>query len=258
MTLEGVSRTAIGVARVRALETSRAGRLFDDPYAQLFAALGEPPTGQPSTARLAIAFQIIIRTRFYDDWLLGEAGRGVRQVVLLGAGLDTRAYRLDWPPGTSVYEVDLPPVLAEKERVLHGATPRCQRFAVAADVTSDLFPVLTAEGFDPIQPTAWLAEGLLIYLDEAQSLRVVTTATAMSAPGSGFATERTSGATDRVTAEDIQAVTSMWQGGLGDRVEAVLSEHGWEPTTQVLDEVAARLGRPMSRTTESGFVTARR
>src|SRR6059036_2190560 len=109
--LEGVSRTAVGVARVRARESERDNRLFDDPWAATFAQLGEPsPDGPPSPQRLAIAFQVIIRTRFYDDWLLHEAERGLRQVVLLGAGLDTRAYRLEWPAGTRVFELDLPPV----------------------------------------------------------------------------------------------------------------------------------------------------
>ena len=259
MVLEGVSRTAVGVARVRARESERDDRLFDDPWASTFAALGDPPSDEPpSPQRLALAFQIIIRTRFYDDWLRGEMDRGIRQFVLLGAGLDTRAFRLDWPGDATVWELDLPPVIEAKQRVLDGAraTPHCKRVTVATDVTGDWLSQLTDSGFDVAQPTAWLAEGLLVYLDEAQATHVVTTVTSASVPSSGLATERTSAATSRLTAADTQAATSLWQGGLGDRLETRLNDLGWATQTHLLGDVASRLGRPMSRETQSGFVTA--
>jgi methyltransferase (TIGR00027 family) len=257
--LEGVSRTAVGVARVRAHESERDSRLFDDPWASAFAALGEPPSDEPpSPQRLALAFQIIIRTRFYDDWLRGETERDIRQFVLLGAGLDTRAFRLECPGGTTVWELDLPPVIEAKQQVLDGAgaVPTCSRVTVAADVTGDWLPRLEASGWDVEQPTAWLAEGLLVYLDRAQATHVITTVTSASAPSSGFATERTSGATTRLTAADTQAATSLWLGGLGDDLQPLLNDLGWTTQVHLLGEVAARLGRPMSRETQSGFITA--
>jgi methyltransferase (TIGR00027 family) len=259
--LEGVSRTAVDVARVRARESERPDRLFDDPFAAAFAALGDPPSTEPaSPQRLAIAFQIIIRTRFYDDWLHGEVRRGLRQVVLLGAGLDTRAFRLDWPAETRLFEFDLPPVLDAKERTLRGAgaTPRCERITVPADVTGNWVPALTVAGLDPNRPTAWLAEGLLVYLDETQSRHVVTTLTRASAPASGFATERTSDASARLSAADTQATTSLWRHGLAQSLEALLAELGWTTKAHLLGDVATRLGRPTSRETKSGFVTASR
>jgi len=260
MELGAVSRTAIGVARVRARESARADRLFDDPYAAVFAALGEQPTEAPSPARLAIAFQIIIRTRFYDDWLAAQTAGGVRQVVLLGAGLDTRAFRLGWPEGTRVFELDLPPVLEVKDRCLTdvGAEPACDRVTIPADVTGEWLPGLAAAGFDRGAATAWLAEGLLVYLDQQQAAHVLDVVTQASAPGSALATERTSGAAARLTAPDMKATTDLWQGGLGERIDAFLAERDWKVQAHLLSDVAARLGRPMSRPSDSGFLTASR
>jgi O-methyltransferase involved in polyketide biosynthesis len=117
---------------------------------------------------------------------------------------------------------------------------------------------LVAEGFSPDQPTAWLAEGLLVYLDDAQATHVVTTLTAASAPDSGFATERTSDSAGRLSSADTRAVTELWRGGLAEHLQPHLTGLGWTTTTHPLGEVANRYGRPMSRQTTSGFVTARR
>lgn len=260
VSLDGVSRTAIGVARVRARESTRADRLFDDPYAASFAALGEEPTEAPSPARLAIAFRIIMRTRFYDDWLRSRAAAGCRQFVLLGAGLDTRGFRLAWPDGTRLFELDLPAVLDVKDAVLRrtDAQPTCDRHAVAADLTTEWAPALLAAGFDPGRPTAWLAEGLLVYLDATQTIHILDTATALSAAGSGFATEALSGDHDRLTAPDMVATTSMWQGGLGPQTAEWLHTHGWTPQTVSLGDVARGYGRPASREPRGGFITATR
>ncbi|HET6907887.1 MAG TPA: SAM-dependent methyltransferase [Mycobacteriales bacterium] len=256
--LDGVSRTAVGVARVRARESTREDRLFDDPYAEAFAALGEPvdTTAPPSPARLAIAFQIIMRTRFYDDWLLAQAAQGCRQFVVLGAGLDTRAFRLAWPAATTVFELDLPPVLEVKREVLGAARPTCERITVPADLTTDWGASLEAAGFDPAHPTAWLAEGLLVYLDEAQATHILSTVTQLSAGGSSFATEALSGDSDRLAAPDMVATTSMWQGGLGAAMPDWLTAHGWQPQIDSLGDVARRYGRPPSREPRGGFITA--
>ena len=143
---QGVGKTALGVARVRALESQREDRLFDDPYAQAFVdaapgafpeerAVRARPAAHGPLASLGAAFSAhaVIRTRFYDDFLTAATAAGSRQVVLLAAGLDTRAFRLAWPAGTRVFELDLPGVLAFKEAVLgaHGAVPRCERAPLA-------------------------------------------------------------------------------------------------------------------------------
>ncbi len=171
---QGVGRTAIGVAHVRAEESRRPDRLFHDPYAEAFvaAAPNTLPTEHEASHDLAAwgaewAVHATIRTRFFDDYLLAAGAAGCRQVVLLAAGLDTRALRLDWPEGTRVFELDLPDMLTFKERVLadHPSRPApapCERTTVAVDLRADWPAALTGAGFDPSQPTAWLAEGLLI------------------------------------------------------------------------------------------------
>lgn len=260
MEMDAVSRTALGVARVRARESERADRLFVDPYAAAFAPASAEPEGPVSAARRALAFQIVIRTRFYDDWSAAAVSGGCRQVVLLGAGLDTRAFRLTWPAGTRLFEVDLPAVLEVKDRVLRAvrAEPACDRVVVAADLTTEWLPRLEAEGFDPAVSTAWLAEGLLVYLDAGQAAHVLDAVTIASAAGSALATERTSTAGDRLTAPDTVAATSLWQGGLGAQLGPWLTEHGWRASVHPLGDVAERYGRPVARPSSSGFVTATR
>jgi methyltransferase (TIGR00027 family) len=257
--MDEVSKTALGVARVRAAESERADRLFDDPWAARFcaAAPDQVPTGERTPLALAFAFHAIIRTRFYDDYLLGS---GCRQVVLLAAGLDSRAYRLGWPSDTDLYEIDLPGVLAFKETVLGDAEPRCARTVVPADLRDDWDKALRDKGFQPDQPTAWLAEGLLIYLAPADADRLLSTVTELSAPGSRIAFERgdRSHRDEAVNSPSMQRYSSLWRGGLDQPPSAWLAEHGWQPTEHELGEVAAGYGRPLRRETQSGFVTASR
>jgi methyltransferase (TIGR00027 family) len=193
----GVGRTALLVAAARAIETGRPDAMARDEYAELFVrAAGvcaewpvrpeEVPGGEadPLWGRLGRYFGL--RTRVFDDHLLECARGGLRQVVLLGAGLDTRAYRLPWPGGCTVFEVDREEVLAFKRRVLDGvaAAPRARRIAVAADLRRDWAGRLATAGFEPGRPTAWLAEGLLLYLPSAAECRLMEVVDRVSAPGS--------------------------------------------------------------------------
>jgi methyltransferase (TIGR00027 family) len=257
--MDEVSKTALGVARVRAAETEREDRLFDDPWAAKFcaAAPDQVPSGERTPLSLAFAFHAIIRTRFYDDYLRAS---GCRQVVLLAAGLDSRAYRLDWPSGTSLYEVDLPKVLAFKDTVLAGAEPRCTRTVVPADLRDDWTKALRDKGFDPTLPTAWLAEGLLIYLTPVDADRLLSTVTELSAEGSHIAFERgdLSHRDEAMNSPSMQRYSSLWLGGLDQPASTWLAEHGWQPTEHELGEIAANYGRPLRRGTTSGFVTASR
>jgi Leucine carboxyl methyltransferase len=157
--LSGLSKTALGMARVRAAESRRPDRLFDDPYASAF--VGTFPeeqviTGGLSSLGAAFFFHGAIRTRFFDDHLLAATAAGCRQVVLLAAGLDTRAFRLAWPDGVRLFEVDLPEILGVKERVLaeQKAVPRCRRTVVPADLRADWPAAVIAEGFQPARTTA--------------------------------------------------------------------------------------------------------
>src|SRR5262249_46030939 len=186
--LRGVEKTALGVAMVRARESRREDRLFDDPYAQAFvdaapgAFPGEHKTGEELAAvgpmaSLGAVFHAhaVIRTRFFDDYLTAAVAAGCSQVVLLAAGLDTRAFRLAWPAGTRVFEVDLPDVLTFKDTVLaaQDAVARCARTTVPADLRADWTTALARAGFDRTGPAAWLAEGLLIYLSAAEAARLL-------------------------------------------------------------------------------------
>jgi methyltransferase (TIGR00027 family) len=266
--LAGVGRTALGVAAVRAQESGRPDRLFDDPLAASFVAAVPDAfpgraerTGEQRSVGAAFAAHAVLRTRFYDDYLLA-AGTG--QVVLLAAGLDTRAFRLPWPTRPRVFELDLPEVLAFKQTVLdaRAATPAGPRITVAADLSSPDWPDrLVAGGFDPLLPTAWLIEGVLIYLTHEAADALLTTVDRLSAPGSRVAFEYRTGATDDLV-DRARATSSMagyaelWQGGLA--VDAVdwLRDHGWRPTVHPLAELAVDYGRPLRRTAASSLLDA--
>jgi methyltransferase (TIGR00027 family) len=198
----GVGLTALMVAAARAIETGRPDALARDAYAEHFvraarACAGWPlhpddvPEGEadPLWGRMGRYFGL--RTRVFDDYLLRRADAGTRQVVLLGAGLDTRAYRLPWPQGCTVFEIDQERVLAFKQHTLDtlDATPRARRVVVAADLRRGWIQALRAAGFDPARPTAWLAEGVLLYLPPAAERLLTDTVDAHSTPGSAFAYE---------------------------------------------------------------------
>ncbi|MFC8714045.1 MULTISPECIES: class I SAM-dependent methyltransferase [unclassified Streptomyces] len=198
----GVGLTALLVAAARAIETHRDDSLAQDVYAEHFVraapACADWPVrihqvpdgdGNPLWGRFARYFGL--RTRVLDDFLLDAVRTGVRQVVLLGAGLDTRAYRLDWPSDCAVYEIDRDGVLAFKHRVLAelSATPRVKRVPVPVDLRGDWVTALTGAGFDPAAPTAWLAEGLLFYLPAPAETYLVDTVDRLSARGSALAFE---------------------------------------------------------------------
>ncbi|MFI9381185.1 SAM-dependent methyltransferase [Kutzneria sp. NPDC052558] len=257
--MDEVSTTALGMARVRAAESERPDGLFDDPWAARFcaAAPDQVPGGERTPLSMSFAFHAIIRTRFYDDYLLTA---GCRQVVLLAAGLDSRAYRLDWPAGVSLYELDLPKVLAFKESVLADAEPRCTRAVVPADFRTDWAKALQDNGFRPQEPTAWLAEGLLIYLTPQDADRLLTTVTTLSAQSSRIAFERGDRSyQDQATnSPSMQRYSALWKGGLDRPASQWLTDHGWRPTEHDLGPVAASYGRPLRKEASSGFVTASR
>lgn len=182
---QAVADTGTLVAAIRAEETRRPDRLFDDPFAERLAgesgrrmlAESVAATGDKST------LQIVVRTRFWDEALL-NAVPPVKQVVILAAGLDARAYRLRWPDGTTVFELDQPAVIAAKADLLAGSKPNCRRVAIGVDLTTDWTDALRSNGFDPDLPTVWLMEGLLQYLDEEAVHTVFQRVDSLSAPGS--------------------------------------------------------------------------
>jgi methyltransferase (TIGR00027 family) len=174
----GVGFTALTVAALRAIETNRnSGSLVNDPYSAAFVRAAPWPglvlptrldaeLGSSQVPWESVATYIGVRSKFFDDFCTGASAEGLDQVVLLAAGLDTRAFRLDWPPATTVYELDAPKVLAYKDQVLadQGARERCARRLVGVDLRVDWVSPLLDAGFDSSRPAAWLVEGLLPYL----------------------------------------------------------------------------------------------
>ena len=193
-----VGATATMVAASRAVASQGPDALLDDP---LVRAAGLDPfvrivdgeinfDDDPLLNRKARTEQIAVRTRFFDDFFIGATKDGVRQAVILASGLDTRAYRLRWPAGTVVYEIDQPQVIAFKTNTLAdvGAAPTADHRAIGIDLRDDWPAALRESGFDVTQPTAWSAEGLLPYLPPEAQDRLFDNITALSAPGSRLAT----------------------------------------------------------------------
>ncbi|WP_077800850.1 class I SAM-dependent methyltransferase [Streptomyces sp. JHA26] len=198
----GVGLTALLVAAARAIETHRPDSLAQDVYAEHFVLAApasahwpvrpeQAPDGDANPLWGRFARYFGLRTRVLDDFLLRSVRTGARQVVLLGAGLDARAFRLDWPTDCVIFEIDRGGVLGFKHQVLDAlaAVPRATRVPVAVDLRADWAGALTAAGFDPAAPTAWLAEGLLFYLPRAAEAGLIGTVDRLSAAGSALAFE---------------------------------------------------------------------
>jgi methyltransferase (TIGR00027 family) len=271
-----VGSTALMVAAARAVETASPNPLIHDEFANLLVSsagpawhrlaspdlewLGDDGYGRRAH-RVACNYQAV-RTHFFDEYFKGAADAGIRQVVILAAGLDSRAYRLDWPAGTTVYEIDQPKVLAYKSNTLHshGARPKATRHAVPVDLRDDWPAALIGAGFDRTQPTAWLAEGLLPYLPVDAQNRLFQKLTALSELDSQVAVEAFrigSADTERRKAArrtrwlrmrdrlglDINVETLTYQDGERPDAARWLACHGWRVQAVDNAEEMARLGR---------------
>jgi methyltransferase (TIGR00027 family) len=208
-----VGATATFVAAGRAMASRDPEGLIDDPFAEpLVRAVGlefftkmldgeldiEAIENASPVRMQAMVDGMAVRTRYFDDYFIDATGTGVRQVVILASGLDSRAYRLPWPAGTVVYELDQPQVIDFKTTTLAGigAEPTATRRTIPIDLRQDWPAALMAAGLDTTAPTAWLAEGLLIYLPPDAQDRLFDNITALSAPGSTIATEFVPGIVD--------------------------------------------------------------
>ena len=269
-----VGATATGVAVGRALATQRPNAVIDDPYAApLVRAVGVPfftrlVDGElnPGEVDANAVFgmqrmtdMMAVRTRFFDEFFLTATGGGnsaeaaasgnIRQAVILAAGLDARAYRLPWPPETTVFEIDQPQVIDFKTQTMRelGAAPTAHRQAVAVDLRHDWPTALQRAGFDPDQPTAWSAEGLLAFLPSDAQDRLLDEITALSAPGSRLAAENMDGGGEgaqmmqdrmhqtidhwREHGFDVD-MTDLWYFGERHDIPEYLTTRGW--TTQLI------------------------
>ena len=219
-----VGATATLIAAGRAMATKDPRGLINDPFADpLVRAVGLDffvkmidgeldlsaiPNSSPERTQV-LTDGVAVRTKYFDDYLLTAVRSGVRQVVILASGLDSRAYRLDWPAGTTVYEIDQPQVIEFKTTTLAdlGAQPTATRRTVPIDLRADWPAALRAAGLDTGAPTAWLAEGLLIYLPSEAQDRLFDNITTLSAPGSAIATDYVPGIKD-LDADRVREMTA--------------------------------------------------
>lgn len=258
----GVGITALAVAAGRAVETGRGG-LVTDPYAATFVAAAASPVPLPTSLDAAdpdlrpvwdaMATYMGVRSRFFDEYLGAATAAGVPQVVLLAAGLDTRAYRLRWPPGTVVFELDAPKVLSFKDEVLAfaDAVPTTERLAVDADLRADWPAALRERGFDVARPTVWLVEGLLPFLPNDAKDAVFTRVHELSAPGSRLAAEHVDDVAAVVRTARFDEVrdrvgidmAALWPDEDDYRPADWLTRHGWTVDVERSADVARRYGR---------------
>ncbi len=225
---DSVGATALMVAAVRAAESSRSVPLINDPYARMlvddegggvFSSILDGSLAGRIAAIDSDAAAIFsymedyqaVRTHFFDTFYTEAAAAGIRQFVILASGLDTRAYRLNWPQGAVVYEVDLPEVLAYKasELAAQGVQPQATVREVAGDLRDDWPTVLKQQGFDTSEPAAWLAEGLLMYLPSSEQDELFELITESSAVGSRVAAEFVPYSDDEVRAQIKERFTAL-------------------------------------------------
>lgn len=285
-----IGSTALFVAAARGLAARRPDPVAVDPFAEVFClAAGEEwaalfnsdpsATAEHSlcTADFGIPFQNFqaARTRYFDDYLATAVEAGVRQVVILAAGLDSRAYRLPWPDGTRVYELDQPQVLEFKRATLseHGDKPIAERHEVPVDLRLDWPTALRDSGFDPAAPTAWLVEGLLIYLSPDEQDLLFERIESLSASGSCVGIEQMDNidpeiyrtmTEERPDEGDSDAAAERRRGGVTwanlihnePRSDAVewFGRHGWTGTATRLTDQLAALGVPVSAPEAPGFL----
>jgi methyltransferase (TIGR00027 family) len=274
---ESVGATALSVAAARAVETATADPLIRDEFAYLLVSSAGQPWARLASPglewigddehgrrahRLTCDYQAV-RTHFFDNYFADAVAAGILQVVILAAGLDSRAYRLDWPAGTTVYEIDQPQVVKYKTVTLEsaGAAPKATRRTVPVDLRDGWPAALSAAGFDRSQPTAWLAEGLLPYLPAEAQDRLFEMLTELSVSGSEVAVEAFSlGSADpeRRRAARVRFDRMRERLGLDINVETLTSQesdradaaewltaHGWQVRAVSNVDEMARLGRPI-------------
>lgn len=269
-----VGATATMVAAARALASAQDNPLIVDPYAEpLVRAVGVEfftamldgqldlsaiPNASPERMQ-AMLDGHALRTKFFDDYVTASALAGAHQVVILASGLDSRAYRLPWPQDTVVFEIDQPDVIAFKTQTLQdlGVQPTAQRRTVAIDLRDDWPAALQTAGFDASRPTAWLAEGLLIYLPPEGQDRLFDLITALSAPGSTVGTEFAPGIMDfdaeraremsaplRSLGMDVD-VASLVYAGQRTPAPDYLRTTGWRVDEAPRDDLFRRYGLPL-------------
>jgi methyltransferase (TIGR00027 family) len=280
---ESVGATALGVASHRAAETESDNPLISDPFARVFLdAVGDgvwnwhsaaqlPPELIEAEPELPLQMQAMVdymasRTKFFDTFFLDATRAGIRQAVILAAGLDSRSWRLPWPDGVTVYELDQPRVLDFKASTLakHGAQPACNRVAVPVDLRQDWPKALQQAGFDASAPSVWSAEGLTPYLPAAAQELLLERVHDLTVTGSRVAVEalgptfldpeiraKRRARMDRVRElmakvdpqREIPTMDELWYFEEREAVGDWFGRHGWDVEVTPSDELMAGYGR---------------
>lgn len=230
------------------METAKDDRLFDDPWAADLAGLEGRAWIEARSPDSVLP--LVMRTRYFDDWLASAILEpALRQVVVLGAGLDTRAWRLAWPQDTILFELDQAGVLAQKAEVLAraGVAARCERRAVEVDLRADWLSALRTAGFADDRPARWLLEGILFYLPSVDVVRILDAVSQSAATGSRLGFDIVNGAvlTSPYTKPwvDMQAAAGApWLGTLEDPV-GFLARRGWAASLSQAGQPDASYGR---------------
>ena len=247
--ISGVGYTALLVAGWRALHAAGDDPVARDDYARHFiAASGDPflnkALADHDDEASAATFPRLygVQTRYFDEFFSAAARSGIRQAVIVAAGLDSRAYRLEWADGTTIFEIDQPKVLEFKVRVMNerAAEPAAERRDVAADLREDWSIPLRNSGFDALTPSAWSVEGILPYLDGPAQDTLFGRITELSAPGSRLAIgalgscldgERLAALEERHPglnlSGDVDFTTLTYDDATKTDPARWLAEHGW-------------------------------
>lgn len=269
--VSGAGLTALYAAAARGLASIQPDPLVHDPYAVAFVRAAVAQSGNqlasplpetlaeagrnPSLPWITLAGYLGVRSKFFDEFATGSARPTARQVVIMAAGLDTRAFRLGWSPDATVFEVEAPLILRFKDQVLdgEGARARCTRREVASDLREDWMSGLRQAGFDPEQPANWILEGLFPYLPLEAQESMLARMHQMSAPGSGIAIESISG-TDLIGDSGIQEamrrnevdLSALWPNAEEHDPATWLGSRGWTVEDTPVTAVAERYGRLLS------------
>ncbi|MFI6041972.1 SAM-dependent methyltransferase [Nocardia sp. NPDC051321] len=265
--IRGVGATAIGVAGIRAKESERSDRLYDDPYARVFVEAARKgylaPAAPPGSAESWAMIEGLtdrfyerrtVEVRLVDDRTHAAVESGCRQVVALGAGLDTRVFRMRTPADLTWFELDLPEVFAFKDAMLQRLSPvtGCQRRTVPVDLRCDWVGPLIDSGFQPAVPTAWIEEGFIVYLPHESAISLAATITELSAPGSHFDTSQIQVDENQPLYRELKQLAFGDQeqslGGLGPSARKWLDDHGWHTDFRFWDDLVRPLDRPAART----------
>lgn len=234
---EFVPFTARLMAAMRAQETNRPDRLFSDPFAAVLAGEEAVAMMQQRLSDNDLTY-VAVRTRFFDDFLLSSPAR---QVVLLAAGMDTRAFRLPWNRTVTCYELDQPAVLNYKNAMLSEMTPPCQRHTIPVDLTQPWMPLLLDQGYQPDQPSIWLIEGLLMYLSDLDMRKLLHTVSDLAALGSRLGLDVVNS-----LSLDYAPYKGYFRSGV-DEPEPLLAEYGWDAVAVQPGDKTANYGRYQQR-----------